>query len=67
MSARANKLRLACRSWPTAEGRALWPRSSNPRNGTTNHVAILGLQVALGIKFTVVPYKGSAPGLTDVI
>lgn len=36
-------------------------------NGTTNHVAILQLQEAAGSQFTVVPYKGSGPALTDVL
>lgn len=36
-------------------------------NGTTNHIAILLLQQALDIKFTVVPYSGSAPALNDLL
>ena len=36
-------------------------------NGTSNHLAILRLQEVLGIKFTIVPYKGSAPALTDLL
>jgi tripartite-type tricarboxylate transporter receptor subunit TctC len=36
-------------------------------NGTTNHVAILLLQQAAQVKFTVVPYKGSAPAVTDLL
>lgn len=36
-------------------------------NGTTNHIAILLLQKALGINFTVVPYNGSAPALNDLL
>jgi len=36
-------------------------------HGTTNHVAILLLQSALDIEFNVIPYKGSAPALNDVL
>ncbi len=36
-------------------------------NGTTNHIAILLLQQALGVKFTIVPYSGSAPALNDLL
>lgn len=36
-------------------------------NGTTNHVAILQLQQITGARFTVVPYKGSGPALTDLL
>lgn len=36
-------------------------------NGTTNHVAILQLQDAIGGQFTVVAYKGSGPALTDLL
>jgi tripartite-type tricarboxylate transporter receptor subunit TctC len=36
-------------------------------NGTTNHVAILLLEQAAGVKFNIVPYKGSAPAVTDLM
>jgi tripartite-type tricarboxylate transporter receptor subunit TctC len=36
-------------------------------NGTTNHVAILLLEQAAHVKFTIVPYKGSAPAITDLL
>jgi tripartite-type tricarboxylate transporter receptor subunit TctC len=36
-------------------------------NGTTNHVAILLLEQAAQVKFTIVPYKGSAPAVTDLL
>jgi tripartite-type tricarboxylate transporter receptor subunit TctC len=36
-------------------------------NGTTNHVAILLLEQAAGVKFNIVPYKGSAPAITDLL
>jgi tripartite-type tricarboxylate transporter receptor subunit TctC len=36
-------------------------------NGTTNHIAILRLQVNEGVKFNIIPYKGSGPGLTDLM
>jgi tripartite-type tricarboxylate transporter receptor subunit TctC len=35
--------------------------------GTTNHIAILQLQEALGTTFNIVPYKGSSPGLADLV
>jgi tripartite-type tricarboxylate transporter receptor subunit TctC len=36
-------------------------------NGTTNHVAILLLEQAAQVKFNILPYKGSAPALTDLL
>lgn len=36
-------------------------------NGTTNHVAILQLEEAAGIKLNIVPYKGSGPALSDLL
>lgn len=36
-------------------------------NGTTNHVAILQLEDAAGIKLNIVPYKGSNPALSDLL
>jgi len=36
-------------------------------NGTTNHLAILQLEEAAGIKLNVVPYKGSNPALSDLL
>jgi tripartite-type tricarboxylate transporter receptor subunit TctC len=36
-------------------------------NGTTNHVAILRLQVNEKIKFNVIPYRGSGPGINDLL
>ncbi|GAA5236029.1 tripartite tricarboxylate transporter substrate binding protein [Verticiella sediminum] len=36
-------------------------------NGTTNHIAILQLEQALGVKFNIVPYNGSAPALNDLL
>ncbi len=36
-------------------------------NGTTNHIAILRLEVNEGVKFNIIPYKGSAPGLNDLL
>ena len=35
--------------------------------GTTNHLAMLQLEDAAGIKLNQVPYKGSAPALQDVM
>jgi len=36
-------------------------------NGTTNHVAILRLQVNEKLSFNVIPYKGSGPGVNDLL
>jgi tripartite-type tricarboxylate transporter receptor subunit TctC len=36
-------------------------------NGTTNHIGILRLQVNEGIQFNVIPYRGSGPGLADLM
>ena len=36
-------------------------------NGTTNHIAILRLQVNEGVQFNIIPYKGSGPGLNDLM
>jgi tripartite-type tricarboxylate transporter receptor subunit TctC len=35
--------------------------------GTTNHIAVLLLQQAADVQFTLVPYKGQAPVLTDLM
>lgn len=36
-------------------------------NGTTNHVSILRLQLNENLKFNIVPYRGSGPGLNDLL
>jgi tripartite-type tricarboxylate transporter receptor subunit TctC len=36
-------------------------------NGTTNHVAILRMQLNENIKFNIVPYRGSGPGINDLL
>ena len=36
-------------------------------NGTTNHVAILRLQLNDNIKFNIIPYRGSGPGIADLL
>ena len=36
-------------------------------NGTTNHVAILRLQLNEMIKFNFVPYRGAGPGINDLL
>lgn len=36
-------------------------------NGTANHVGILRLQVNEKVQFNVIPYKGSGPGLADLM
>jgi len=39
----------------------------HPGNGTTNHIAILRLQVNEKVTFNIIPYKGSGPGLADLL
>jgi tripartite-type tricarboxylate transporter receptor subunit TctC len=39
----------------------------HPGNGTTNHVAILRLQLNENLKFNLIPYKGSGPGINDLL
>jgi tripartite-type tricarboxylate transporter receptor subunit TctC len=36
-------------------------------NGTTNHVAILRLQLNENLRFNIVPYRGSGPGINDLL
>ena len=36
-------------------------------NGTTNHIGILRLQVNGKVQFNIIPYKGSGPGLSDLM
>ncbi len=36
-------------------------------NGTTNHVGILRLQLNENLKFNIVPYRGSGPGINDLL
>jgi len=36
-------------------------------NGTTNHVAILRLQLNEHVKFNIIPYRGSGPGIADLL
>jgi len=36
-------------------------------NGTSNHIDILRLQVNEKIQFNIIPYKGSGPGLADLM
>jgi len=36
-------------------------------NGTTNHVGILRLQLNEQIKFNIIPYRGSGPGIADLL
>jgi tripartite-type tricarboxylate transporter receptor subunit TctC len=36
-------------------------------NGTTNHVAILRQQLNENIKFNIIPYRGSGPGINDLL
>ncbi|HSI00612.1 MAG TPA: tripartite tricarboxylate transporter substrate binding protein [Reyranella sp.] len=39
----------------------------HPGNGTTNHVSILRLQLNETLKFNMVPYRGSGPGINDLL
>ncbi len=39
----------------------------HPGNGTTNHVAILRLQLNEGARFNLIPYKGAGPGINDLL
>ena len=36
-------------------------------NATTNHIAILQLEQATGIKFNIIPYKGGAPAISSLL
>lgn len=36
-------------------------------NGTTNHIGILRLQVNEKVSFNIIPYRGSGPGLNDLM
>jgi tripartite-type tricarboxylate transporter receptor subunit TctC len=36
-------------------------------NGTSNHLDILRLQVSEKVQFNIIPYKGSGPGLNDLL
>jgi tripartite-type tricarboxylate transporter receptor subunit TctC len=36
-------------------------------NGTTNHVGILRLQLNERVKFNIIPYRGSGPGIADLL
>jgi tripartite-type tricarboxylate transporter receptor subunit TctC len=36
-------------------------------NGTTNHIGILRMQVNEKVQFNIIPYKGSGPGLSDLM
>ena len=36
-------------------------------NGTSNHIDILRLQVNEKVQFNIIPYKGSGPGLADLM
>ena len=39
----------------------------HPGNGSTNHLAILQLQNALGVKFNIIPYKSNGLALNDLL
>jgi tripartite-type tricarboxylate transporter receptor subunit TctC len=36
-------------------------------NGTSNHIGILRLQVSEKVVFNIIPYKGSGPGIADLM
>jgi len=39
----------------------------HPGNGSTNHLAVLRLQKALGVSFNVIPYKSNGLALNDLL
>ena len=39
----------------------------HPGNGSTNHLAVLQLQKALGVSFNIIPYKSNGPALNDLL
>jgi tripartite-type tricarboxylate transporter receptor subunit TctC len=39
----------------------------HPGNGTINHIGILSLQANENVKFNIIPYRGSGPGLADLM
>lgn len=39
----------------------------HPGNGSTNHLAILRLQQAAGVKFNIIPYKSNGLALADLL
>jgi tripartite-type tricarboxylate transporter receptor subunit TctC len=39
----------------------------HPGNGSTNHLAVLQLQKALGVTFNIVPYKSNGLALNDLL
>ena len=39
----------------------------HPGNGTTNHIGILRLQLNEKVQFNNIPYRGSGPGLADLL
>lgn len=66
--------RASNRQWPDA-GALLQAARQRPGTiaaahaglGTTNHVALMLLEDAAGVRFNLISYKGSAPALVDVI
>jgi len=39
----------------------------HPGNGSTNHLALLRLQKALGVRFNIIPYKSNGLALNDLL
>jgi tripartite-type tricarboxylate transporter receptor subunit TctC len=39
----------------------------HPGNGSTNHLAVLQLQKAAGVKFNIIPYKSNGIALNDLL
>ncbi|MDB5487667.1 MAG: tripartite tricarboxylate transporter substrate binding protein, partial [Reyranella sp.] len=39
----------------------------HPGNGSTNHLAVLQLQKALGVQFNIIPYKSNGLALNDLL
>ena len=59
------------KDWPTMlaalKARPGTVTIGHPGNGSTNHLALLQLQKALGISFNIVPYKSMGPALNDLL
>jgi tripartite-type tricarboxylate transporter receptor subunit TctC len=53
------------RSYAASRPKALTAAHSGV--GTPNHLALLKLEDLLGVTFTIVPYRGSGPALTDLL
>lgn len=62
---------VPARDWPSFEA---WARRegtnanyASPGNGTHHHLIMESLKLRTGLKLTHIPYKGSAPAITDLV